>query len=213
MLNDELSAALENAAASQPFEPDYVKALTRSRRTRSHRRWAAAAGATLAVTGIAVGVVAVIPTPRDNPSVLIPAASPVPVLASVDGIDVTWLPTGLRPLPIDATAADKVGGLDGPTVSLNFARTSGGTSSVAPTMTISVQRGSEVDLNKIAPQVSAGTSVTGLTVRGHRALLLTSGGATPEYILLWVEKTGYLLASKVSEERRCPISSGWQPAS
>ena len=183
MLSDELTAALQHAVQPQPFEPDYTEALTRSRRMRARRRWTSAAAATLAVAGIAFGVVAAIPTQGDQPSVVTPAISPRPVLASVNGVDVTWLPTGMHPLPYDPNEGGMAGvGVDA--VQLSFlAQGEGGR------MSLAVQRGYEINVDKFAKnEVATGGSIRRITVRGHPALFLATTEGTGE--LLWAEQSG-----------------------
>ncbi len=163
------------------------------RRSRSLRRRRLAGVSLVAATGIAVAVVVPIATGTSSSGVsrLVPATSPptkspAAVLASVDGVDVTWLPEGFRALPYSPDYGSLIG-MNGAVQRIFQSSVNG---RVVGRLSVAVQRGSDLNLDTFAKDnvVTGGTLKRG-TVRGHPALLLTDRSGA-ETTMLWVEKHG-----------------------
>jgi hypothetical protein len=207
MLSEALSQAFEDATEQEPFIPDPAKAVIRSRRMRRRRRWTTAAGLTVSVAGIAVGAVFAFGGVSQQPFTVSPAAPSAPALASIRGVDVTWLPNGLR-----AHSSQPSMGSSSPTLlnqdtfTQNFENPHA--KSPGPQIVVAVQREKpDVDLDWIARDdlVATGSSSTKTwvkvttsftSIRGHRALLLGLGPSN--YELLWVEQSGLSISISAS---------------
>jgi hypothetical protein len=118
-----------------------------------------------------------------------PSASVVP-LASVSGIDVTYLPDGLAAAP-DFVLGAMLKENGHSSVSQDYQPTSGQASGAdAPEVSLAVQRGYTADLDAFA-QASKGSTENWTAVRGKRALLQTLQAVAPStsigYELTWVE--------------------------
>ncbi len=117
-----------------------------------------------------------------------PSASVVP-LASVSGIDVTYLPDGLGAAP-DFVLGAMIKENGHSSISQYYQPTSGRAAADAPNMSLAVQRGYTADLDAFAAQ-SKGSAESWTTVRGKRALLQTFEAVAPStsvgYELTWIE--------------------------
>ncbi len=190
MLIDDVRLALQEAADGQPFSLDYTQAIGRSRRIRRRRRRAAATGLLAAVLAIAAGIGVAVTRGHDRPFVVRPAnPSARPAVASVSGVDVTWLPAAFRAVGRPHVSKQLESGEYG-----LAERFSAGTSGSAPYLELDVVRG-DVDLSEVARNFGAAASWT--TVHGGRALLLSLADPAklpgpgqflaPAYVLQWIE--------------------------
>ncbi len=191
MLIDDVRLALEEAAAGQPFRVDCAQAVDRARRIRRRRRQAGGAGALAAAVAIAAGAGVAVTRNGEQPFVVKPAApAQPPSLASVSGVDVTWLPAGFRPLRGPHVSRRLENGGYG--LAQRFGTSS---SSRAPYLELDVVRGA-VDLNEVESNFSRVATWT--TVNGNRALLLSLADPAKlpargeflaaAYVLQWVDK-------------------------
>jgi hypothetical protein len=191
---DDLANLMRSATEGVVLAPDAASDVISRYRKRRRRHLAAvsliAAGAVAAAvtvplaTGNSAG--------RRDINRIVPAspsASVVP-LASVSGIDVTYLPDGLAAAPNFVLGAMlKENGHS--SVSQYYQPTAGHASPVdAPEVSLAVQRGYTADLDAFAEQ-SKGSTESWVTVRGKRALLQTLQAVAPatsiSYELTWVE--------------------------
>jgi hypothetical protein len=195
MLSDALSQAFEDATEHEPFIPDPAKAVLRGRQMRRRRTWTTAVGLTLSLAGLAIGAVFAFDGASQRPFTVSPAAPPAPVLASIRGVDVTWLPTGFRTRSSQASIGVSTTLLTQDTFTQTFEIPQ--TQSAGPKLVLAVQRAKpDVDLDRIAGEGLDATSgntwikvTTSFTsIRGHRALLLGLGGSN--FQVLWVEQSG-----------------------
>lgn len=163
------------------------------RRSRSLRRRRLAGVSLLATAAIVVAVVVPLATSTNSsgvsrlvPATPAPTTSPAPVLASVAGVDVTWLPTGFNALPYSPNYGS-ITGMNGAVQRIFQSSVNG---RVVGRLSVAVQRGSDLNLDTFAKDnvVTGGTLKRG-TVRGHPAILLATTSGT-EATLLWVEKPG-----------------------
>jgi hypothetical protein len=183
-----MRSATENLVLPAQAATDAITGFRRKRR----RHLAAAA----AVTACAVAAAVALPmsttdsSGRQDINRVIPA-SPSPTivpLASVSGVDVTYLPAGLVVLPgfvLGAMIKE-----DGHTsVSQYYQPPSGVTGGNSPEVSLAVQRGFTVNLDTFAAEAK-GMTGSWTTVDGKRALLQTSpvdqGTGNVGYELTWV---------------------------
>ena len=140
-----IGTQLADAVETLHLAPDLADRIIQRSRLRRRRQLA---GITfLAVAGIAAAVTVPIATSSDSSSVsrLVPAASLPPVLASVNGVDVTWLPSGFRALPYSPTNGGFPGLNDGVVVLRGFqGKTASG---VIGTLSLAVQRGPVLNID------------------------------------------------------------------
>ena len=156
--------------------------------SRSHRRRRVVAAGVMLAAAVVAAVVVPIATGGHSPDVnrVVPIASEPPALASVNGVDVTWLPDGFRVLPFNPNEGTYFSAFEGLAISRNFEQTS----STRLRMAVGVQRGTELNLDQLRhDQVSPGGAITTVTVRGHQGVLVGPASQQPgEYLLYWVEQ-------------------------
>ncbi len=191
---EDLANLMRSATENLVLQPQAASEAIDSYR-RKHRRHLAALSL-LAAGAIAAGVTVPLATARSagrgDINRLMPASpSPTSVpLASVSGIDVTYLPDGLVAAP-DFVLGAMIKENGHSSVSQYYLPASGQTAGAdAPEVSLAVQRGYTADLDAFAAQ-SKGSSETWTTVRGKRALLQTVQASAPStsvsYELTWIE--------------------------
>jgi hypothetical protein len=191
---EDLADLMRNATQNLVLPPQAATAVISGYRRRRRRNLAAvgvlAAGAIAAAVTVPLATANSAGRPDINRVVpASPSASVVP-LASVSGIDVTYLPDGLAASPNFVLGAMiKENGHS--SVSQYYQPSSGQPSGAdAPQVSLAVQRGYTADLDAFAEQ-SKGSTESWTTVRGKRALLQTLQAVPPStsvgYELTWVE--------------------------
>jgi hypothetical protein len=198
MLNGELTAALERAADGQPYVPDAINALARAKTLRRrHFRVALTAVVSLFVGVAAAGIAVALS--NDDVQTVSATGGPATVLATVDGIDVTWLPAGYRADNSMLRADDAQLSFGAVGVYQEFRPATGASEQVfvPPGLSLTVERSSNYDFRAASNDSIAsatGYETSWSTVRGHRALLLTNPAnkvrGPAAYRLLWDEQPG-----------------------
>ena len=192
MLTEDLSDAFHEATERPPFALDVRQATVRARRIRRRRR--AGAGILtvlmLAAGGLGIGTLA-----RDRHEAATISPAPLPPRATVDGVDVTWLPPGVTPVGAAhlgvVTLANDYGLVQ------EFAvAPSAGSATSAPYVSVVVRRGKAINLGGIQRTFrGAGISTV---VHGRPGLIVQFGNPrnlpkppqrfTPVFTLVWVER-------------------------
>ncbi len=91
MLTDDLADAFHEASADPPFPIDVTQATSAARRISRRRHVGLSTLTIVALLGAGIGIYPLTTTHQDTATVL-PRPAPIPALAVVDGVDVTWLP-------------------------------------------------------------------------------------------------------------------------
>ena len=157
---------------------------------RRRRRFVAAAAvaACLVGAGVAVPLATTDSSGRGNVTRVVPASPSATVapLASVSGVDVTYLPAGFVVRP-DFTIGAMIKENGHTSISQYYVPASGSAGANGPVVSLAVQRGYTADLDAFAAQ-SKGSVESWTTVNGKRALLQTFAPDLPAagYELTWV---------------------------
>jgi hypothetical protein len=189
----------------RPIPTEGAGRAIRAGRRRRHRRVALVAAVVVAVgAGAGLGVNAVAGGGQRGFRVT-PAGPPAPSLATVNGVDVTWLPAGYRPdnslLQGNVPTLAQVGWYQefhNPGLAKPNQRFAPQFSTVG--LALLVDRGASVDLTAIKNDLLLKVNEfkpSWMTVRGQRALLMsrahTKLWGAPAFKLFWTETPGTVL--------------------
>ncbi|HEX4016538.1 MAG TPA: hypothetical protein VHX15_07340 [Frankiaceae bacterium] len=216
---EELANLMRSATDSLVLPSSAAEEVISSYRRKRRRRLATlcVAGAVAVAAAVAVPLATTNSASKGNVNRLVPASPSTTVvpLASVSGIDITYLPEGLVAAPNFVLGAMiKENGHS--SISQYYQPASGQTlGGDTPGISLAVQRGYTTDLDGFAEQ-SKGSTESWTTVRGKRALLQTLQAIAPAttvtYELTWVEAPNVTLtvfsSGKVSQTEVMRVADG-----
>jgi hypothetical protein len=192
---DDLAQLMRSATEGLVLPPEAASdAITGFHRKRRRRLAAAAVVAAGAVAAaVALPLATTDSSGRHDINRVVPASPSATIvpLASVSGVDVTYLPPGFVVQP-DYTIGAMLKENGHTSVSQYYRPTSGGAGGKGPELSLAVQRGYTADLDAFAAG-SKGSAESWTTLAGKRALLQTFPAGSPSagsqaagYELTWV---------------------------
>ncbi len=202
MLNDaELNAALGNAAGDPPSGINPGRAFARARAIRHRRRMAGCALALAAVAALGTAAATTGALTKSSTATLQPVVPSRPVLADINGVDVTLLPAGMR-----LTGPPSYGQTQSGLTSYGWTTEARNPGNRNQTLTIVVVRDTPAAIaDQMRPydpkttkkfEVTGGT-LTSVTVRGHTGGLianLPSSQGPPTNRITWAENPGLIIS-------------------